>query len=238
MSALVKTENKSLKDLAKIANDAKFWHKVGGESELLSIMETAKEIGLPPMMAINGGIHNIEGKIEISARAMQILIRRHGHQMKIKYLDNTLCKIWGKRKDTGEEFETTFSIEDAKTAGIMRPNGPWYKYPRNMLHSRAISDLGKWLFADCIGMCYVENEISETKGKETIEMIEAPFVEHFEEPVIVLPIPEGVDAKEVEQYIEEISKTCKQSVDYIKSRVLENPTGFWEKFNTWLQEKK
>jgi hypothetical protein len=145
--------------MAKQANASKFYQSLGGEAGILSIMLLARELDVPLMQSISGGIWNIQGKVEMSARMMNMKIRQAGHKMKIDS-DCNRCIITGTRKDTGEELIVTFSMDDANRAGLSQGN-VWKKYPREMLFNRALSIIARMLFPDVIGNCYVEGEIRD-----------------------------------------------------------------------------
>ena len=151
--------------MAKRAAESKFYQQLGGEAGVIAIMLYARELNVPAMTAISGGFHNIQGKIEMSARLMNMLIRRAGHMMQITHPSEDTCQIHGKRIDTGEEYTATYSIEDAKAAGIFKQGGGWTKHKEDMLFARAISRLARRLFPDVIGTAYVEGEISDTHKK-------------------------------------------------------------------------
>jgi hypothetical protein len=131
----------------------------GDENKVFMILLAARELGIPPMLALNGGIWNIQGKIEISARLMNSMIRRAGHKMSIKSTDKE-CTITGVRSDTQEEHTETFTWSMAEKAGLTSGN-VWKKYPEDMLYNRCMSRLARRLFPDVIGTAYVEGEIKE-----------------------------------------------------------------------------
>jgi len=83
--------------------------------------------------------------------------------------------MYGKRKDTGEEMEVTYHIEEAARAGLIKDFSAWKSVPQDMLFARCISRLARRLFADCIGGCYVEGELQETILKETVTAIDVPL---------------------------------------------------------------
>lgn len=145
--------------IAKKAADSRLFQALGGEPGIVSVMLYARELGLPPMQAISGGLNVVKGKVELSARTINSMIRRAGHSLKILEHTDEICRIAGKRKDTGEEYEASFGIADAKRAGIFA--NTWERYPRDMVFNRAISRLGRVLFADVIGNSYVEGEVKE-----------------------------------------------------------------------------
>jgi len=151
--------------VSKIANEASktpFFKKLGGFPGIFSIMLYAKEIGLPPMQAVFGGMNCIMGKIEIAPHAMNSLIRGRGHKLTIVELSDTICTIKGERRDTGESMTVSFSIQEAEKAGLCRGDSGWNKYTKDMLYSRAMSRLGKRLFGDVIGCgTYATGEVQE-----------------------------------------------------------------------------
>jgi len=170
------SEFQMLQVIAKNAESSGFYVGVGQQSRIFMVILAARELGISPMLALNGGIWNIQGKIEISARLMNGLIRRGGHSIKIDSNDKQ-CTITGKRADSGEEHTETFTWEMALRAGLVRKNkdgsdGIWMKYPEDMLYNRCISRLARRLFSDVIGTAYIEGEIREAKEIEKLEQAE------------------------------------------------------------------
>lgn len=150
----------SISFMAKQANNSKFYNSLGGEAGILSIMLLARELDIPLMQAISGGIWNIQGKVEMSAHMMNMKIRKAGHDIEI-ISNNERCTIKGKRKDTGREHTSEFTIKDAEIAGLASKT-VWKQYPKRMLFNRCLSDIARVLFPDVIGNCYVEGEIKES----------------------------------------------------------------------------
>jgi RecT family len=165
-------EMKTIELMAKHAIDSKHLEKIGGFPGAVAIALYARELGVPIMSALYGGIRPVLGKVEISPQMMNALIRKAGHNLQTKCHTNETCCIWGKRKDTAEEMLSTFSIQDAKIAGIYKSGGAWEKYPKNMIYKSAISNLAKWLFPDVIGMSYVEGEIEKPEDEIQQSIIE------------------------------------------------------------------
>jgi hypothetical protein len=145
--------------MAEQAVSSKMYRGIGEKAGVMMIMLSAREIGIPPMQALNGGINIINGKAEISARMMSALIRNAGHQIKKKESTDTYCILIGTRMDTGESEEASYTVEEAKQAGLVKPGGGWVKCPKDMCFARALSRLARQLFSDVIGIGYVEGEI-------------------------------------------------------------------------------
>lgn len=151
---------------------------------ILMVLLSARELNIGPMMALNGGIWNIQGKTEISARLMMALIRRGGHSITIDS-SSTSCTIKGKRKDNGDTAEVTFTLEDARKADLLKSQ-TWTKYAEDMLYARAMSRLARRLFPDVIGNCYVEGEVDTKKefdprGLEQAEVVQEKTQEQINE---------------------------------------------------------
>lgn len=247
------SELQSYKIIAEVAANNPYWRKVGGNgtpetivATILSVMLLARELGISPIQAISGGINNIQGKFEISARLMNQLIRKHGHKIAIKMSTDTVCVIWTKRKDTGEEHEEKYSIEEAMRSGLIKEGSAWKKVPTDMLFARCISRLARRLYADCIGGCYVEGELQESINGESVKPEQLSDVIALKkeidvkvepEPILLLNLPEDIDEKEVNIFIEECAATAKSGVESVKKKAITNMDGFIKAFHTWRDKK-
>ncbi len=140
-----------------------FYTKLGGKNGIMAIMLYAREINMPPMTALNGGIDFVLGRLQITARTANERIREAGHIIKITSLDHEGCSIHGKRKDTGEEYIATFTIVDARRAKLVKTDSTWEKHPADMCFARAITRLARRLFPDVIRGASIEGEASETE---------------------------------------------------------------------------
>lgn len=138
------------------------YKKMGGEG-IFAIVETAKSLGIDPRQALSGGLYYVKGKVEMSARMMNTLIRSKKHSVSRDSRSNeNICILHGKRADNGDIWSASFSLEEARRAGLLA-NSVWKLYPEDMLFARALSRLARQLFPDIIGNCYVEGEISQAK---------------------------------------------------------------------------
>lgn len=164
--------------MAKAAVDSKMYRGIGDQAGVMMIMLSARELGIPPCQALNGGINIINGKAEISARMMSALVRKAGHEIKIIEISDTSCTLSGKRADTGETQEASFTLADAQKAGLVKPNGGWTKFPKDMCFARALSRLSRQLFSDVIGIGYVEGEIVATDESIALPDDIVPMVTH------------------------------------------------------------
>ncbi len=244
------SERKSYQIMATVASQNPYWRKLGGNGSrdeiiatILSIMLLARELRISPMIAISGGINNILGKFEISARLMNQLIRRDGHRIQVKTLTEEMCVIWSKRKDTGEEHTSEYHIAEAARAGLIKEGGGWRKCPKDMLFARAISRLARQLYPDAIGGCYIEGELQESAQGKVVETIDVPQLSEVntepaapEEPTHLV-FPEGTNLDRVAEFIEETAAQNKKSIYEVKKRASTNMNGFIEIFQSWEEKK-
>tara|TARA_R110002126_G_scaffold77229_2_gene192657 strand:+ start:5148 stop:6146 length:999 start_codon:yes stop_codon:yes gene_type:complete len=142
-------------------------YKKMGVHGVYAIVAKARSIGVSPTDALNGGMYFVQGKVEMTAGMMNQLIRQGtGHSItKDRKSDSTICILHGKRADNGDTWTESFSIDDAKLAGIYK--NQWLKYPKDMLFARSLSRLARQLFPDVIKGCYVQGEISEAPALDT-----------------------------------------------------------------------
>lgn len=240
-------EIKSIEIMAQNAHKSKYFDKIGGYEGIFAIAMYAREMGLPIMTSLFGGMQNIQGKITIAPQLMNSMIRKAGHTLEIESSD-IKCTITGTRKDTGESNTASFSIEDAKKAGIYK--NAWEKYPSDMCFARALSRLARRLFPDVIGMAYVEGEI-EDHPKRIEKPVSKPNIQEVEEVIVESPTYEELEALPsllelckdfdppgllVKQFIEE--KRGEMSVEKFALRCLKGSDKFIEFFHKWAKDKR
>lgn len=160
--------------MAQQAVASKMYRGIGDEAGVMMIMLTARELGIPCMQALNGAINIIQGKVELSARLMNALMRRAGISISEKEMNPNLCTLQGKRQN-GDVMTATYTMEEAVKAGLVKTGGGWVKNPQDMLFARAISRLARRIAPDIIGGCYVEGEI-----QDALDVKVEPITENYE----------------------------------------------------------
>jgi hypothetical protein len=116
------------------------------------------EIGFGPMQSLKY-ISVIDGQPSVSAEGQRALILAAGHSLKGV---GTITKFtWtGRRADTGDAMEFTWTTDDAKRAGVAGRQA-WRTYPRAMLSARASAELARALFPDVIGGLAATEELED-----------------------------------------------------------------------------
>lgn len=135
--------------------------------DILAITMVGQELGLLPMQAIRG-IHIIEGKPSMSADLLAALVSRSPgcEHLYLKESTGKSATYVAKRRGTPGETVMSFTIEQAKAAGLLG-KGNWQKYPDAMLRARAVAAICRAVFPDvCFGI-YAEDEL------DTLERVPA-----------------------------------------------------------------
>ncbi len=232
--------------MAKQAVASKLYRGIGDEFAVMTIMLAARELDIPPMAALNGGINIINGKTEISARMMAALIIRRGHSISVEESTDQKCILKGIRSN-GQIALESFTIEEAKLAGLIKDGGGWKKWPKDMCYARCMSRLARRLFPDVIGMGYVEGEISAINSvSPNRDPVEAPIDEAITENIVVEDPSEQEKLKSFlsqfdkdeamgwAEYILQLRSKLNLSVQKIIEKYNEDPTKATEKFQIWF----
>lgn len=145
-----------------------------GQDGIFAIVQCARSLGMNPLQALNGGLYYLNGKVGMSAEMMTAMIRKAGHSIVVdpKTCDE-VCVLHGKRADNGDTCTVTFSLADAKKAGIYK--NTWEKYPGDMCFARAVSKLKRRLFSDIAMNVYERGEVEDMQGQPTTAFV--PFIE-------------------------------------------------------------
>lgn len=141
----------------------------GQPESVLAAMMYGREIGLGPMQALQK-IHMIDGKPAMAADLMLSQMRKGG--VVILASESTSERAWinARRKDTGEQAEVEWTIEEARQVPAKERNqqitlaekGTWKAYPSDMLWARCVGRLARRLGSDLLGgMVYSSEEVAD-----------------------------------------------------------------------------
>jgi hypothetical protein len=215
---LVKVENRivqsmpqgqeltQLLELSKTLASVPYYQKMtpGG---VLAVCLTARELNLPVMMCLNGGLYTFDGKVTMSAQLMNMMIVNAGHRADVIKLDETGCWIRFWRKDRKEghanTFDYSFTYDQAVKAGYMSKNN-WKAHPKDMFYSRALSGGARKFMPDVLANAYVFGEIEDATFSDSHLTNTMPEIE------IVEPAPiEYVSDQQIQEIKDLISRHSK-----------------------------
>ena len=179
-----KTMNEAIKFSKMLAASSMVPKQFQGKPEdILVAVQWGSEVGLPIMSALQN-IAVINGKPTIYGDAALALVTAHpqygGHK---EWLDGETahCRITRLVNAEKVETERTFSVGEAKRAGLLNKPGPWKQYPNRMLQMRARGFAMRDSFPDAlkgVGVdddrdltidVAVENPLDEAFGGEVVE---------------------------------------------------------------------
>jgi len=108
---------------------------INTQEKILAVIMAGAEIGMPPFQALQS-FAVINGRPALWGDGMLATARKFGVNVKETIdADTATCTVT--RPDTGEVVTRTFSMADAKQAGLAGKQGPWTSYPKRMLQMRA-----------------------------------------------------------------------------------------------------
>lgn len=113
----------------------------------------------------------IKGKISASAALLHTWVQQSPDCETFDVIESTAERavIRVKRKDWTDYRTYSYSIEDAKRAGIMRQGGAWFTNPRAMLVARARSGAARLWFPGVVTGVYASEELRDGDSPATVE---------------------------------------------------------------------
>lgn len=145
-------------------------------ADLLAIILTGSELGLSPMQSVRG-IAIIKGKPTLSADTIGALVRRNKavcEWLRIVESTDTVCTLETKRVGDPEPTKFSFTIEQAKRAGLAGGDN-WRKYPEAMLRARCTAAICRAVYPDLVMGIYDPDELSDKPIQVASEAVkEAP----------------------------------------------------------------
>jgi hypothetical protein len=132
----------------------------GKPGNCLIAMQWGAEIGLKPLQSLQN-LAVINGRPALWGDSVIALVRASPACEYILEEDNghtATCKV--KRRGEPEQYRT-FSMEDAKTAGLLGKQGPWMQYPKRMRQMRARAFALRDVFPDVLRGLPVAEEVMD-----------------------------------------------------------------------------
>lgn len=144
-----------------------------------------QEYGWNPAVALTK-IQVIQGMPSLKTEAKLGLVRAAGHSVEFKEdPEAMIATATGTRADNGDTHTCSFSMEEAKKAGLTK-NPVWQNYPLVMLRWRAVGQLCGALFSDVVSGILSPDEATE------VARLTAPHSRSTQPPSLtVIPPAEG-----------------------------------------------
>lgn len=136
----------------------------GRPKAVMAVMLKGRELGLPPMEALNS-IYIIEGTPSLSSELMLGLIRTRGHRIWYEATgEDGVATICGQRRYPDGTLDPvieriTWTLDMARTANLLGKDN-WKHYPAAMLRARAASALARMSYGEVLmGAVYTPEEL-------------------------------------------------------------------------------
>lgn len=132
----------------------------GKPGNCLIAMQWGAELGLKPLQALQN-IAIINGRPALWGDAVIALVRNSPLCEYVTESDDghtATCRV--KRRGEAEETRT-FSMDDAKTAGLLGKAGPWTQYPKRMRQMRSRAFALRDVFPDVLRGMAIAEEIMD-----------------------------------------------------------------------------
>jgi len=155
-------EPRSIDDAIKIAKYAfasKLFGAYGTPQGVLMMILAGREMGIATMHSLRA-FDVIDGKPALKADAIRAIVLQSG---KAEYFRNTertaeRATFVGKRKGD-PEIALSYTIDEARQAGLLKPGSGWTKNPADMLVARASGKLARLIWPDVIHGIYAREEL-------------------------------------------------------------------------------
>ena len=155
--------------LAKRMHESRMFSAYGTPQAVLSTVLLGRELGMPSMASLRS-VHIIEGKHSLSADLMVALVLKSGMAEYFQLVESTetACTFETKRKGNPHPQRLSYTMEDAKLAGLLGPTrsgkpSNWDKMPKQMLRARAKSELARLEYPDLLAGLYTPEELRDAK---------------------------------------------------------------------------
>lgn len=160
----------------------------GKPGNCLIAMQWGSELGLKPLQALSN-IAVVNGRAALWGDAVIALVRSSPLCEYVQESDDgntATCRA--KRRGEPEQV-VTFSMEDARQAGLAGKQGPWTQYPKRMRQMRARAFALRDVFADVLRGMPVAEEVQDM-----------PTERHMGEVERVEPAPAAIKPYPAEQF--------------------------------------
>jgi len=150
----------NLRLLATDMFNSRMFRGVETPAQAVAIIQMGAELGFGPVTALNI-IKIIQGQMTVAARGLLALAQnKAGVSWNVIESDDKRCSIKFSRPKW-EDMTISFTLEDARAAGLVRPGGGWDKYPADMLFARCASRGVRRIAPDAISGLYATEEIQD-----------------------------------------------------------------------------
>lgn len=185
----------------------------GKPGNVIVAIQMGADLGLKPMQAIQN-ISIINGRCSLWGDAMLGVVKAHPEfENIIEYVENGVatCTVYRHNQDPHTQ---TFSMEDAKKAGLSGKAGPWTQYPNRMLQMRARSFALRNTFPDALRGIHMVEEARDLPREQSQRVT---LAEIANKQLGISIQPSGVNYDGVFNYCQTVEE-LRESFDALKKK--------------------
>jgi 5'-3' exonuclease len=146
--------------ISKFLHESRLFSAYGSPQAVFSIILAGRELGLGTMASLRA-FHVVEGKPSMAADFMRSLVLASGKAEYFRITERTSERASWETKRKGDPAPTTltYTLDEAKAAGLVRPNSGWTRHVSDMLAKTASSKLARLAYPDLLFGLYSTAEM-------------------------------------------------------------------------------
>jgi hypothetical protein len=163
----------------------------GKPANVLVAIQWGMELGLQPLQALQN-IAVINGRPSVYGDALLAMVRSDPRCLGVnEYQEGegdertAVCTVKRKHSGEDEEITRTFSVAQAKLAGLWGKRGPWTQYPERMLQHRARGNALRDGFPDVLSGLMTTEEVQDMAPMKDVTPstdVTPPTIEELQQP--------------------------------------------------------
>src|ERR1017187_9091202 len=160
-------EPRSMREAKILASDmfsSRLFSAYGTAPAILSTIMAGRELGLQAMASLRA-FHLIEGKPTLAADLIRALIIKSGKAKFFRCSERTAERAtFETQRGDDPPVSLTYTVEEKKADGPIKPGSAWAKSPADMCVARASSKLARLVFPDVVHGLYAHEEMENGNG--------------------------------------------------------------------------
>ena len=199
-----------LQELGRVFYESGMFPDIRSAAQAIVKIQAGSELGFSPIYSM-AKIYIVGGRVMVGSEALGAMVKRSGrYDYRVVKLTDTECELMfteggftlnglglkarpeGFTVNGQDVYLSRFTMEDARRADLVQPNSGWYKWPRAMLMSKALSQGARIVCPHMISGAYVPEDFGvEINENGEVENPESVMVE----PRVIMrpPAPEKVE---------------------------------------------
>lgn len=159
--ALEPANAKAAYQFAKALHQSQLYRKFPNADAIFAVILRGRSLGIDMMTALDS-MHVVEGKPALAAMTIIGIVLASGKAEYFDLVESTdTSATWEtlRKGSRNKPVRMSFTIEDAKRAGLVKSGSNWEKRPRPMLRKQAGVELARSVYPDVVSNVYDPDEL-------------------------------------------------------------------------------